>query len=73
MKILLVGGGGREHALALGLKEDPEVTEIHCAPGNVGIAEIATLHDVDILDNGAVVALAQELDVDLVVIGPEAS
>ncbi|CAB4673608.1 unannotated protein [freshwater metagenome] len=72
MKILLVGGGGREHALALGLKADPEVTEIHCAPGNVGIAEIATLHDVDILDNGAVVALAQELDVDLVVIGPEA-
>ena len=72
MKILLVGGGGREHALALGLKADPEVTEIHCAPGNAGIAEFATLHDVDILDNGAVVALAQELDVDLVVIGPEA-
>ena len=72
MRILLVGGGGREHALALGLKADPEVTEIHCAPGNAGIAEIATLHDVDILDNGAVVALAQELDVDLVVIGPEA-
>lgn len=72
MKILLVGGGGREHALALGLKADPEVTEIHCAPGNAGIAEIATLHDIDILDNGAVVALAQELEVDLVVIGPEA-
>ncbi|CAB4790726.1 unannotated protein [freshwater metagenome] len=72
MRILLVGGGGREHALALGLKADPEVTEIHCAPGNAGIAEFATLHDVDILDNGAVVALAQELDVDLVVIGPEA-
>ena len=72
MRILLVGGGGREHALALGLKADPEVTEIHCAPGNAGIAEFATLHNVDILDNGAVVALAQELDVDLVVIGPEA-
>ena len=71
MRVLLVGGGGREHALALGLQGDPEVTEIHCAPGNEGIAQIATIHALDLSDNAAIVALAQELDVDLVVVGPE--
>jgi len=71
MKILLVGSGGREHALALGLKADPEVSELHCAPGNPGIAHLATTHILDIADNEAIVALARELDVDLVVIGPE--
>ncbi len=71
MKILLVGGGGREHALALGLKADPEVTELHCAPGNLGINEFATIHPLDITDNEAIVALATELDIDLVVVGPE--
>ena len=72
MKILLIGGGGREHALASGLKADTEVSEIHCAPGNPGIAELATCHLIDMLDNEAVVALAKELNVDLVVVGPEA-
>lgn len=71
MKVLLIGGGGREHALALGLKADPEVTELHCAPGNPGIAEVATLHPVDTASNESIVALAKELDVDFVVIGPE--
>ncbi len=71
MRVLLVGGGGREHALALGLQADPEVTELHCAPGNAGIAEIATIHPLVISDNAAIVALAQELNVDLVVVGPE--
>lgn len=71
MKVLLIGGGGREHALALGLKADPAVTELHCAPGNPGIAEVATLHPVDIASNESIVALAKELDVDFVVIGPE--
>lgn len=71
MRILLVGNGGREHALALGLKTDPVVTELHCAPGNPGIAEVATIHPISITDNDAIVKLAQELDVDLVVIGPE--
>ncbi len=72
MKVLLIGSGGREHALASGLLADPAVTELHCAPGNPGIGEIATLHTLDIMDNQAVVNLANELDVDLVVIGPEA-
>lgn len=71
MRVLLIGGGGREHALALGLKADPEVTELHCAPGNPGIAKVATLHPVDITSNKSIVALAKELDVDFVVVGPE--
>ena len=71
MKVLLVGGGAREHALALGLQADPEVTEIHCAPGNAGIAEIATIHPVSVSDNAAIVELARQLNVDLVVVGPE--
>lgn len=71
MKILLVGSGGREHALALGLQADLEVTELHCAPGNSGIAQIAKVHPLDISDNAAILCLAQELDVDLVVVGPE--
>ena len=71
MKILLVGSGGREHALALGLRADSACTELHAAPGNPGIAEIATLHPVAVTDNDALTALAKTLAVDLVVIGPE--
>jgi len=71
MKILLVGSGGREHALGLGLHADPECTELHVAPGNPGIAEFATCHALVITDNQAIVDLAQKLDIDLVVIGPE--
>ncbi len=71
MKILLVGSGGREHALALGLQADPSCTELHCAPGNPGTAQIATNHPVDLKDNHAVLSLAKSLGVDLVVIGPE--
>ena len=71
MKILLVGSGGREHALGLGLQADPECTQLHAAPGNPGIAEFATCHPLTITDNQAIVDLAQKLDVDLVVIGPE--
>jgi phosphoribosylamine--glycine ligase len=71
MKILLVGSGGREHALALGLQADTACTELHVAPGNPGIAEIATIHPVAVTDNAALAFLAQKLAVDLVVIGPE--
>ena len=72
MRILVIGGGGREHALAWGLSRDPNVTEVHAAPGNPGIAAVATLHDVDPMDGSAVADLAEKLGVDLVVIGPEA-
>ena len=71
MKILLVGSGGREHALALGLRADSACTELHAAPGNPGIAELATLHPVAVTDNAALTSLAKSLAVDLVVIGPE--
>ncbi|CAB5056541.1 MAG: phosphoribosylamine--glycine ligase [Actinobacteria bacterium] len=71
MKILLVGSGGREHALALGLRADKSCTELHAAPGNPGIASFATLHPVAITDNNAILKLAQQLAVDLVVVGPE--
>ena len=72
MKTLVIGTGGREHALALALSRDPQVTEVHAAPGNPGIADVATLHDVDPLDGDAVAALATSIGADLVVIGPEA-
>jgi len=72
MKVLVIGSGGREHALALTLSRDPEVTEVHAAPGNPGTAGIAALHDVDPLDGPAVAGLATGLGVDLVVVGPEA-
>ncbi len=72
MKTLVIGSGGREHALALSLSRDPGVTEVHAAPGNPGIEAVATLHDVDPLDGDAVAALARDLDIDLVVVGPEA-
>jgi phosphoribosylamine---glycine ligase len=71
MKILLVGSGGREHALALGLKADSACTELHVAPGNPGIADIATIHPLDVTDNSAIAQLVQELKVEFVVIGPE--
>ena len=71
MKLLLIGSGGREHALASALRKDPIVEELHAAPGNPGINEIATPHAIDINDNSEVVKLAQRLEIDLVVIGPE--
>ncbi|MBZ5735676.1 phosphoribosylamine--glycine ligase [Nocardioides sp. TRM66260-LWL] len=72
MKILVLGTGGREHALTIALARDPGVTALHAAPGNPGIGELATLHDVDPLDAEGVAALAAGLGVDLVVVGPEA-
>ncbi|MFI2754094.1 phosphoribosylamine--glycine ligase [Cellulomonas sp. P22] len=72
MKILVIGTGAREHALVRSLAQDPQVTALHAAPGNPGIAALAELHAVDPLDGPAVADLAVELGVDLVVVGPEA-
>jgi len=72
VEILVVGTGAREHALVRALSLDPAVTALHAAPGNPGIGALATLHTVDPLDGAAVAALARELGVDLVVVGPEA-
>ncbi|MFJ9816106.1 phosphoribosylamine--glycine ligase [Streptomyces sp. NPDC101151] len=72
MKVLVIGSGAREHALCRSLSLDPDVTALHCAPGNAGIAEVAELHQVDALDGKAVAALAGGLGAELVVVGPEA-
>ncbi|WP_020105138.1 phosphoribosylamine--glycine ligase [Nocardia sp. 348MFTsu5.1] len=71
MRVLVIGSGGREHALVLGLNRDPSVTDLHVAPGNPGTAALATNHAVDIVSADAVVALATSIKADLVVIGPE--
>lgn len=73
MKILLLGSGGREHALAVGLAADPSVTSLVAAPGNPGIGELAELRPgVTVTDPPAVAGLAVETGADLVVVGPEA-
>ena len=72
LRVLVIGSGGREHALALALAKDPAVTQLHAAPGNPGTAQVATNHPVDLLDGPAVAGLATRLGVDLVVVGPEA-
>jgi phosphoribosylamine--glycine ligase len=71
LKVLLIGSGGREHALAAALNRDTTLEELHVAPGNPGIAEIALCHAIDTADNNAVVELAKKLNIDLVVVGPE--
>ncbi|MFZ2512423.1 MAG: phosphoribosylamine--glycine ligase [Gordonia sp. (in: high G+C Gram-positive bacteria)] len=71
MRVLVIGSGGREHALLLGLDRDRSVTELHAAPGNAGTFSVATNHAVDVASRDAVVALARQIEADLVVIGPE--
>ena len=71
MKVLVIGGGGREHALVWKLRESPRVEKIWCAPGNGGIAEDATCLPVQTNDVAGLVAIAEKLRPDLTVIGPE--
>jgi phosphoribosylamine--glycine ligase len=71
VKVLLVGSGGREHALAAALARSPSCRELHCAPGNPGIADVATCHPVATQDDEGLMQLAVELRCDLVVVGPE--
>ncbi len=70
-RVLVVGGGGREHALAWGLAASPHVDDVVCAPGNPGMATIGECVPVSATDADAVVQLAAKLDADLVVVGPE--
>lgn len=72
VKILVIGSGGREHAIIRRLAADRPAPELHAAPGNPGIAQLATCHDVAVADLVGQVLLADELRPDLVVIGPEA-
>jgi phosphoribosylamine---glycine ligase len=72
VKVLLVGSGGREHALAWKLSQAPDLQELHAAPGNPGIAALGRCHPVHAEDAEGLLALAGSLDADLVVVGPEA-
>ncbi len=72
MRVLLLGSGGREHALARALAADPDVTGLHAAPGNPGIGALAELHPADLSDVAATADLARSLAPGLIVVGPEA-
>jgi phosphoribosylamine--glycine ligase len=71
MKVLIVGSGGREHALAWKLAQSPKLGELHAAPGNPGIAALGNCHPVRADDGEGLLALAHALAIDLVVVGPE--
>ncbi|WP_078284330.1 phosphoribosylamine--glycine ligase [Mycobacteroides chelonae] len=71
MRVLVLGSGGREHALLIALKRDPHVDYLAVAPGNAGTSAVAEQHAVDISSGAEVAALAAKLNIDLVVIGPE--
>ncbi|MGH3943625.1 MAG: phosphoribosylamine--glycine ligase [Pseudonocardiaceae bacterium] len=71
MRVLVIGGGAREHALVLALSSDPSVTALACAPGNAGTAALTQQHAVDVTDPAAIAQLATSWSADLVVIGPE--
>ena len=72
MEVLIVGSGGREHALALSLSESGSVNHVHSCPGNAGTAISGTNHNVDSMDIEGIINLAKKLNIDLVVVGPEA-
>jgi phosphoribosylamine--glycine ligase len=71
VKVLIVGSGGREHALAWKLVQSPALTELHAAPGNPGIASLGECHPVRAEDGEGLLSLSRELGIDLVVVGPE--
>jgi phosphoribosylamine--glycine ligase len=72
VNVLLIGGGGREHALAWKLAQSPLLDTLYCVPGNAGIAEIATCIEFDVADRAAVAQFCKDKDIGLVVVGPEA-
>ncbi len=72
MNVLLIGSGGREHALAWALAKSPKIEKLFCAPGNGGIAAVATCTDLAVADHAAVIAFCNDNAIGLVVVGPEA-
>jgi len=72
MNLLLLGSGGREHALAWKIAASPLVDRLYCAPGNAGIAREAEIVALDIADHAAVIAFCRRNAIDFVVVGPEA-
>jgi len=71
MKVLVIGGGGREHALVWKLRQSPRVTKVYCAPGNGGIAQEAECLAADVRSLDSIVAVANQVQPDLTVVGPE--
>ena len=71
MKVLVVGGGGREHAIVWKIAQSPKVDKIYCAPGNGGIAELAECVNIGATDIDAMVKFAKEKAVDLVMVAPD--
>ena len=71
MKVLIVGGGGREHAIAWKAGQSPKVEKLYCAPGNAGIAEVAECVDIGVMEFDKLAEFAREKEVDLVVVGPD--
>jgi phosphoribosylamine---glycine ligase len=72
MRILVIGSGGREHTIAWKLRQSPHVSDLHCAPGNAGIAQIARCTSVDVNDPSSIADLAVYVGADLTFVGPEA-
>src|SRR2546427_12534315 len=71
MKVLVIGAGGREHALVWKLRESQLVTDIYCAPGNPGIGQVAECLAVDLSSPDSILDLARRLSADLTIVGPE--
>jgi len=72
MNILILGSGGREHALAWAVKQNPKCDALYCAPGNAGSADVATSVDLDAENGSEVVAFCAKHDIEFVIVGPEA-
>ena len=72
-KVLVVGGGGREHAIVYALSRSPQVEKIYCAPGNAGIAQLAECVAIKDTDVEGLLLFAKETEVDLTVVGPDAA
>lgn len=71
MKVLMIGSGGREHALIKALLKSPRLTKLYCAPGNGGISRDAECVDIPVMDKAAMVSFAKENDIDLAFVAPD--
>ena len=71
MNILIVGGGGREHAIAQAVKKSPKCTKLYCAPGNAGIAALAECADIKVMEFDRLVKFAKKHEIDLAIVGPD--
>ena len=71
MKVLIIGGGGREHAIAMCVKKSKKAEKIYCAPGNAGIAQIAECVSIGVMEFDKLLAFAKEKQIDFVIVGPD--